>query len=217
MSTALIKIGGSLLDLPDLAGRIRSLADRSGCERHLLLVGGGRAADVVRQWDQVHSLSAEHGHWLAVDAMSLTARLVEILMPEVQVVTNRAAATECFNNGRVPCLAPRSILESFSAEVGADVPHDWESTSDSIAAWFAIRWPVDRLILAKSIEIPSHRHTGHDDKVDSRFREFVSDCPPLFWCDLRNSPETLKRWLPDADGSLLTESHLSSARDDIEA
>ena len=150
MNLTLIKIGGSLLSLPDLPERLRRLIIGFKDDRVLLLVGGGAAADVVRQWDQTHQLGAERSHWLAIDSLSLTARLLAELLGEVRVVSCREDAEACWDDGRWPVLEPRAFLEFFEAQHGPELPRSWTVTSDSIAAWLAIHWPVQRLVLAKS-------------------------------------------------------------------
>lgn len=47
--------------------------------RTWVVVGGGRAADVVRQWDQLHALTPAAAHRLAIDTMRQTAGLVQEL------------------------------------------------------------------------------------------------------------------------------------------
>ncbi len=80
MEAAVIKLGGSLLDWPEWPTQLRGwLATQS--ESHCILItGGGQLADVVRRWDQVYRLDVETAHWLAIDAMSVTARLAATLL-----------------------------------------------------------------------------------------------------------------------------------------
>lgn len=47
--------------------------------RTWVVVGGGRAADVVRQWDQLHALSPAAAHRLAIETMRQTAGLIQEL------------------------------------------------------------------------------------------------------------------------------------------
>jgi len=57
----LIKVGGSLYDLPDLPGRLRTLIEQLDTPRVLLFPGGGAAADAVRALDLCHRLGEEAG------------------------------------------------------------------------------------------------------------------------------------------------------------
>ncbi|HEV3003061.1 MAG TPA: hypothetical protein VGX78_01305, partial [Pirellulales bacterium] len=77
-----IKLGGSLLDLPDVAGRLRNWLARQATVSNIALVGGGRLADVVRDYDRLHSMSDYDSHWLAIRAMELNSRLLASLLRE---------------------------------------------------------------------------------------------------------------------------------------
>ncbi len=185
MTVTLIKIGGSLLSLPDLPQRLRRLIADLGDDRVLLIVGGGAAADVVRQWDQIHELSPEQSHWLAIDSLRLTACLIAELVTEARVVSCRKDAEACWAAGHWPVLEPRAFLESFEAEHGPELPRSWTVTSDSIAAWLAIHWPAQRLVLAKSVDRgPATEPSGDID-------EFCSSLLPRLasveWVNLRGA------------------------------
>ena len=56
MMTIVYKIGGSLLDLPDLARRVELIVSPQSDGRPLFVVGGGPTANIVREWDRVHQL-----------------------------------------------------------------------------------------------------------------------------------------------------------------
>ena len=74
--THVIKLGGSLLDLSGLAARLGRFLKNCSAHQRLLIVGGGGVADLVRQFDTLHHLGKEHGHWLAVRAMHFNTHLV---------------------------------------------------------------------------------------------------------------------------------------------
>ena len=73
MTHTLVKIGGSLYDLPDLAGRLGALLGRLHCARITLFPGGGLTTDAIRALDGLHNLGAESAHWLALRALTLNA------------------------------------------------------------------------------------------------------------------------------------------------
>src|SRR5205085_3363327 len=78
-----VKVGGSLYDLPDLGPRLRHwLNGPDLAQTNILLVpGGGRSADVVREFDLVHHLGEEKSHWLALRALALNAHFLADLLP----------------------------------------------------------------------------------------------------------------------------------------
>jgi aspartokinase-like uncharacterized kinase len=80
-----IKVGGSLLDWPGLPARLAEvLAGQT--RRVVLIVGGGRAVDWVRDLDRWHGLGEERAHALALRALDLTAHLLAALVPGLEVV-----------------------------------------------------------------------------------------------------------------------------------
>src|SRR5579862_134578 len=86
-----VKIGGSLYDLPDLRSRLQRWLDRLP-GRILLVPGGGRTTDVIRDFDAVHSLGEERSHWLALRALALNAVCLADLLPDAKVIAHPSAA-----------------------------------------------------------------------------------------------------------------------------
>jgi aspartokinase-like uncharacterized kinase len=195
MSVAVLKLGGSLLDLADLPDRLRVVLARLDGDRPLLICGGGTAADVVRQWHAIHSLNEEQSHWLAMDSIRLNQRLLLHVLSELELVSNRAAAESVWRRGRVPLLDLMSFvgIEEAAADATTPLSHSWSVTSDSLAGWVAIHWPASRLILLKSAELRvaendlSFRAVADHGLIDAHFPALSRDLPPTFWCDLRSN------------------------------
>ena len=81
-----VKLGGSLLDWPEWPARLLAfLATRPG-RRAVLVVGGGRFADALRELDRLHALGEERSHVLALHALDLTAEVAAALLPGAAVV-----------------------------------------------------------------------------------------------------------------------------------
>jgi aspartokinase-like uncharacterized kinase len=156
-TTTVFKLGGSLLTLPDLGARLGGLLDREGAGRALIVVGGGDAADLVREWQQQHGFDDEAAHWLAIAAMGLNESLVHELLPNSCIVGDRSAAADAWGRGRWPILCAGEFLRDEERRADDPLPHTWDVTSDSIAAWVAIRWPAERLVLLKSTSAPQAR------------------------------------------------------------
>lgn len=198
MGVTVLKLGGSLLDLGDLATRLRAVFKLLDGDRPLLVCGGGEAADIVRRWHETHALDEEQSHWLAFESVRLNQRLLLTLMPELELVSNRAAAESAWSRGRVPLLELMSFvsIEESQTEYGATpLPHNWNVTSDSLAGWVAIRWPARRLVLVKSTELPT-RESGWGLQsatdagfVDRHFPSLRPNLPTTFWCALRRDGE----------------------------
>ena len=193
MRRVVVKIGGSLLTLPDLSDRLRRLFEGIPADRILLLVGGGSAANLVRDWDGIHGLDPEVSHWLAIDSLSLTARLLATLLPEAMLVSDYRSAHDASLSIRVAILDPIPVLNELSSESGSVLPVGWDCTSDSIAGWIATRWKVDSLILAKSVDAPFDEASACA-AVDHCFDAVVAEQLPVYWCNVRTRSDHLVLW-----------------------
>ncbi|HMD89080.1 MAG TPA: hypothetical protein VKF38_07955 [Anaerolineaceae bacterium] len=142
-----IKIGGSLGRGQHL-GELCMEISRLGAEHSLLVVpGGGDFADIVRDYYRRFQLSEITAHRMALLAMDQYGCLLCDLISESKLVSDLISARAVASEGRVPILLPASLL------IQADpLPHSWQVTSDSIAAWIAGLAGAKRLILLKVID-----------------------------------------------------------------
>lgn len=144
-----VKLGGSLLDLPDLAARLRRWLGAQPSRPSAIIVGGGRLVDAVREYDRLHALGDETAHWLAVQAMQVQARMVAALLPEA----NWAQSVEQLTNGASPLaiVDPWNLLRDDDRRLSPQpLPACWQVTSDSIAARLAQLCDAAELVLLKS-------------------------------------------------------------------
>ena len=196
--TVVFKLGGSLLDLPSLAQNLETALKLRSSDRCLVVVGGGKAADIVRIWSRIHGLNEERAHWLALSSLDLNRRLIEELTGWTSV-SSRAEAEAAWLAHQSPVIL--NLAEFAAAEeqlVGTEVPHSWDSTSDSMAAWTAVRWPARELILLKSVELPlgtSAEMAVHREMVDANFPIVANGVAKIGWCNLRESPITVQPWV----------------------
>lgn len=140
-----MKIGGGLLARTECFGAVLSAVADAARERRLLVVpGGGPFADAVRSVDTRLPLSDDSAHWMAVLAMDQYAHLIAGRLARGTLVTNVREASGALDEGRVPVLAPSQWLREADP-----LPHSWDVTSDSIAAWIAGAIGAGRLVLVK--------------------------------------------------------------------
>lgn len=198
MSITVLKLGGSLLDLTDLSARLQAVfASLKEDEGPLLISGGGDAADIVRRWHQCFGFEEERSHWLALEAIRLNQRLLLELLPKLELVASREAAESAWQNDRIPLLdlAEFMRMEEVSLAANERLPHCWDVTSDSLAAWVAMRWPAERLILLKSVDLPdAQKHEPESlakaGLIDSFFPRLANSIPAIEWINLRREGET---------------------------
>ncbi len=192
MSTILVKIGGSLLGLPDLGARLSGLAEHLPADRVLFFPGGGPTADLVREWHMIFHLDEEAAHQLAVHSLRLNAELLTRLMPTVPLCDGCTTS-------RIVALDPVPLLAQYDREFPDDAPpHTWDVTSDSLAAWIGIRWPVDELLLLKSVRCPAGQPVtaaAQTGLVDPYFPGLAGRIPRVSWCCLRDESPVAVPWL----------------------
>jgi aspartokinase-like uncharacterized kinase len=149
-AAAVVKVGGSLYDLPDLGQRLRAWLSRLTETFVVIVPGGGRMTDAIRSMDKIHGIGEEAAHWLALRALTLNAHWLRQLLPG-SVVCGAVAS---------PQAAGCVILDAFAfaqedeSRPGA-LPHCWEATSDALAARVAVVAGIPRLYLLKSVSIPA--------------------------------------------------------------
>lgn len=144
-----IKLGGSLLDLPDLTRRLDAVRERCFESRALLIVGGGAGADAVRMFDAHFGLDEPAAHRLCIEAMRLNAKLVAQVWSRCAMVEHRAACDAVWQRGDAAIVDPIAWLDADAAR-GVTIPPRWTFTSDSIAAHIAGQVGARRLTLLKS-------------------------------------------------------------------
>ena len=141
----LVKVGGGLLGKAgafDLV--IEALTAFRPGRRIVVLPGGGPFADAVRQMFRRVKIGEDAAHWMAVLGMDQYAHALAARAPGAALVEQPAEIRAALDAGRLPVLAPYRWLK-----VADPLPHSWEVTSDSIAAWFAGALGARRVVLIK--------------------------------------------------------------------
>ena len=195
-----VKVGGSLLDLPGLGEGIFEVVRGTGADVVLAVVGGGAAADHVRTFDRVHRLGELAGHWHAVGAMRLnTMMLKDVLVAlggtrvvgsvdEVRPLGNTPATAGEQGGGPMLCLVDPVAWLKHDDGRGHRTPKRWEFTSDSIAAHVAGQVGAGRLTLLKSrsVEPPCDiAGAASQGVVDGCFEAAAEGVPRVDMVNLR--------------------------------
>lgn len=165
------KVGGSLLDGGWAPGIVEVLRRASPGLGVLAVSGGGRAADRIRARHRRGQLGLSEAHWAAIRVLDVTAlRLAGGCGARLPVTTTlrlpaRPGASDSGGHarrtpdpgpaGRLAVLAPSPLLRRHDP-----LPHGWDVTSDSIAAWAAVRCGASDLVLLKARGDPSPSPAG---------------------------------------------------------
>src|SRR5437763_9704230 len=136
----IVKLGGSLLDWRQFPAALRHWLSKQSPARNVFIAGGGALADAIRKADRDFVLGEERSHWLCIEALSITARIVASAMPEFPLASRYAEVqseiAKKYSGGLI-FDASEFLAEHESRLPGRALPHDWAVTSDSIAARIA--------------------------------------------------------------------------------
>lgn len=179
-----VKVGGSLLPLPDLAKRLLAWLDQQTPATNVLLVGGGKAVDQIRSKSVTRNLDERVVHWKCIDIMSTTASELSKQMPDIRVQTHIP-----FPPNRTVIFSCAAVLKSIEPLLpGTRLPESWDVTSDSIAARLAICLDADELVLLKSADPPTGDLQELSDLgyIDKFFPKLAAELPPWRMVNLRS-------------------------------
>jgi aspartokinase-like uncharacterized kinase len=153
MGVRVVKLGGSLFALPNVAATLGAWLQRQPQQHHVIITGGGMLADQVRQLDRQGGVTAERAHWMAIRAMSVLAWMLSQMdncwsyLDDWHRLQCRLAA-----RGQQQTIVfdpARFLREHEPALAGVRLPIGWQVTSDSIAARVAELLAADELVLLK--------------------------------------------------------------------
>ena len=157
---AVVKVGGGLLARASALDEVlTAVVDAANGRRLVVVPGGGPFADAVREADARFGLPATAAHWMAILAMDQYAELLVSRRPELALVRSAGDAEMAIDAARVPVLAPSGWLRAADP-----LPHSWEVSSDSLAAWIAGALGARGLVLLKPDGVD-----GDTDVVDAHF------------------------------------------------
>ena len=191
-TSCVIKLGGSLLELPDLPERLGNFLADFSRPRPVLLCGGGSIVEQIRAWDRAYAIGEEPSHWIAVRALTITALVTERILPGVEHVETIEALQVAWHRGRVPLLDPYRFLLDIDECSHDPLPRRGRVTSDSIGARMAVTLGAPELILLKSItptEGLSFEEAAVQGIVDPHFPQVAQTIPRVVIVNLReNAP-----------------------------
>ena len=147
-----MKLGGSLLKMPNIAERVQTWLDTQPAARTLMLVGGGEIVEAVRELDRIHSFDSRWSHWLCVELLQHTMDLARQLFSESKCIENEEELLQWkHGDSQTAVLAIVKVSAFYArAKSNVDLPEGWETTSDSLAAHLTKLVSADELVLLKS-------------------------------------------------------------------
>jgi aspartokinase-like uncharacterized kinase len=145
---AVIKIGGSLAEdaerLRDLCTKLSEFAKKYAI---VVVPGGGRFADVVRDFDKRFTLAGAISHRMAILGMDQFGLLLSQIIPNSCATYLLSDAKQLSEIRVVPVFLPSRLM--FREE---PLENSWNVTSDSISAYVASRLHVAKVLLVTDVD-----------------------------------------------------------------
>lgn len=193
-----IKLGGSLLDMPDMGSRLFTWLARQTPAFTVLVPGGGRLADAIREFDRLHPLGELAAHWSCVRVMTIQAEMLAAIWPQARLARSLAEIEAGAPLWREPVvlLDPwRFLREEEPAASERPLPASWQVTSDSIAGRLAQLFGADELVLLKSALPPasSPAEAASAGYLDSHFAR-LGPLPRVRYVNLRSERFEQEVW-----------------------
>ena len=143
MKLTIVKLGGSLMDSNELTQWLAVIRDYAVNSTVLVVPGGGRFTELVRDVDARYQLQALNAHRMALLGMAQFGYFLLDRMPD-------CIATTTIHRNQIPrqtapvVWLPDTLMHSDALE------WSWDVSSDTIALWLSRHLNAERLCLIKS-------------------------------------------------------------------
>ena len=184
----MIKVGGSLLDLPDLATRLTNFLADFSRPRPVMVCGGGPTVELIRRWDREFDLGEEASHWISVRALTVNAQVLARIVPHLRYTEALEEFSGIWRAGEVPVYDSYTFLREIDEQEPHPLPRRWRVTSDSIACRLASYLEAPEVILLKSTSVPegiSYEAAARRGLVDPHFPTVAEEIPRVVNVNLR--------------------------------
>lgn len=165
-NTWVVKLGGSLQDSVYLQPWLDAIVAH-GSGRVVLVPGGGRFADAIRQAQRRFGFDDAEAHRGAIKAMEEYAAYLCARAPQLVPARDKPALLHNLQSNRVPVWQPSAMTLG-----NPDLPASWDVTSDSLALWLARQLAAQGLMLVKSVAVDELRpldELADDGVIDAFF------------------------------------------------
>ncbi len=146
-----MKLGGSLLDLPDLAARLEDWLTNQPPMLNLCIAGGGEPVQEIK--DRSGSVDSSNSHWECIRLMDRHS----LSLSQISRAWSFLDSPDSLSS--LPHSPPATVyflgIESWLRETMTCLPESWDVTSDSIAVVLARFFGASELTLLKSALPPT--------------------------------------------------------------
>lgn len=136
-----LKIGGSWITNPNLTTLLKRLYKKK-TGKIVIVAGGGCFADAVRFAFKKTKMTEKLANTLALKSTEIFCSYLKDINKKIYLTTNRR-----FRENLLNVWLPSSILSNEKS-----FKKNWNSTSDSVAAWLSTNIKADGLVFIKSLK-----------------------------------------------------------------
>jgi 5-(aminomethyl)-3-furanmethanol phosphate kinase len=154
MSLRVIKLGGSLLTLPDWHERFLRWLATEPPATNLLMIGGGELVDCLRREHERFPYPEGQMHFAALAAMDINAQLAIARLPQAQWLQPELHTHQLPEPPSIMLVRITAWWNATFVKGNAGPEESWRLTSDSLAALLAVKLQAAELVLLKSAEPP---------------------------------------------------------------
>ncbi|MBW9221192.1 hypothetical protein KKP91_03205 [Methanothermococcus sp. SCGC AD-155-M21] len=141
----IVKIGGSLTHFSEpLLNELKSFSNAKN--KIIIIPGGGKFANVVRELDSNIKMRNRASHRLALLSMDMMGIYFSELS-DIETVNTLYDAKEILKKKDIVILLPSKIVLSTD-----ELPNSWEVTSDSVAAYISKLLKLNKLIIVTDVD-----------------------------------------------------------------
>ena len=149
VQTALFKISGKILDnskyLINTIAQLTQLFEDKIIEKIIIIPGGGKLANLIRNLYYEFNLDDELAHWMAVYAINFNGLELSKKFPHLKETEKFAELDKEINT--ISIFLPYNYLKKEDK-----IPHSWDVTSDSIALYLASEFNLNECYLIKDVD-----------------------------------------------------------------
>ena len=190
-----VKVGGSLFDLPRLAA--------SGCGRGwprsrapttCWSPAAGRWSSRFARGTPTSAIDETAAHWMCVDLLTVTAHLLHAWLPEIPLVEDDGLLCQRVGEDGATIFGPAPWMRHAEPGLpGTWLPTSWETTSDSIAGRLAVALRRRRIRAAeiRAAAAPRRRELSALAAVgyiDPMLAQMAPELPPTRLVNFRADP-----------------------------
>ncbi len=142
----ILKIGGSWISNPELIKLLQLLKEIKSDENFILILGGGIFADSVRKVYSDVNMTEKTGNFLALKSTEIFSHMINQMCDYTCLVSNLNDLKR--KTQKIKIWMPSKTLKDEISFI-----KNWQSTSDSVAAWLYNKMKSKGLIFIKSLTL----------------------------------------------------------------